>query len=555
MVNTTGHRYAESRHGDTRLRPPRKSARSKLPSRYQLRPARLGTDVRRTERWMRRKGFASYFKGGQGQTLVTATVTPAVTVRTRWEGPYRFRLLVTDVGIVAGAVLLAQYVRFDQPPLPHSGTSYLLSVYSILFAVLWLVALAIAGARSSRVIGDGIDEYRAVVSASFGTFGAIAITSLLFKLGTSREYLAIALPIGTAGLLVGRHFWRKQISRERSRGGCQTFVLAIGDRRAVSVLAREMTRKPNNGYRIVGVGIPGYGQPRGETILVNGEEIPILGDEAHALAGINECGADTVAVTGTEHFGVDGIRKLLWHLESLDVDLVVSPGVIDVAGQRLIMRPVSDYPLIHVVKPQYQGAKRFQKRAFDFCFAVAALVAAAPILLVAAIAIRLTSRGPIFYAAERIGLDGQPFTMLKLRTMVLDADSQLEKLADQNESEGAVLFKIRNDPRITPVGKILRRHSLDELPQFMNVLKQEMSVVGPRPPLRREVDTYDGDVKRRLLVRPGITGLWQVSGRSDLSWEESVRLDLSYVENWSMVTDLVIILKTLRAFLLHEGAY
>jgi len=290
-------------------------------------------------------------------------------------------------------------------------------------------------------------------------------------------------------------------------------------------------------------------------MLVNGEEIPILGDEVRALEAINECSANTVAITGTEHFGVDGIRKLLWQLEPLDVDLVVSPGVIDVAGPRLVMRPLSGYPLIHVEKPQYQGAKRFQKRAFDFCFALAALVAASPILLCAALAIKLTSRGPVFYAAERIGLDGQPFTMQKLRTMVADAEAQLEKLADQNESPGEVLFKIRDDPRITAVGKVLRRYSLDELPQFINVLKQEMSIVGPRPPLRCEVDTYDGEVKRRLLVRPGITGLWQISGRSNLSWEESVRLDLSYVENWSTVSDLVIILRTVHAVLLRRGAY
>jgi exopolysaccharide biosynthesis polyprenyl glycosylphosphotransferase len=488
------------------------------------------------------------------ETLFHATIPPVATLRTRWESLYALRLLVTDAVIVAAAVLLAQYIRFGQAELPQ-GTSNRLTVYSVLFATVWLSALAIFRTRSPRVIGDGFDEYRSVVSASFWTFGAIAIASLLFKLDTSRGYLAVTLPIGSVGLLLGRHFWRKQILRERSSGGCQRSVLAIGDRRAVSVLVREITRKQNDGYRIVGVGVPGYGEPRGETLMVNGREVPILGDEMRALAAINHCGANTVAITGTEHFGANGLRKLLWRLEALDVDLVVSPGVIDIAGRRLLMRPVSGYPLIHVEKPQYQGAKRFQKRAFDFCFAFAAMVAASPILLAAAIAIKLTSRGPVFYAAERIGLDGQPFTMLKLRTMVVDADAQLEKLVDRNESQGAVLFKIREDPRVTTVGKILRRYSLDELPQFINVLKQEMSVVGPRPPLRREVDTYDGDVKRRLLVRPGVTGLWQVSGRSDLSWEESVRLDLSYVENWSMGGDLVIILKTLGAVLHSEGAY
>jgi exopolysaccharide biosynthesis polyprenyl glycosylphosphotransferase len=219
------------------------------------------------------------------------------------------------------------------------------------------------------------------------------------------------------------------------------------------------------------------------------------------------------------------------------------------------MRPVSDYPLIHVEKPQYQGAKRFQKRAFDFCFALAAIIGTSPILLLAAIMTKLTSRGPVFYASERIGLDGKPFTMLKLRTMVADADAQLPALAGLSDTPNGVLFKMRNDPRVTPVGRIFRRFSIDELPQFINVLKQDMSVVGPRPPLRTEVEMYDGDVKRRLLVKPGVSGLWQVSGRSDLSWEESVRLDLFYVENWSMVADLIIILKTLRTVLRRRGAY
>jgi exopolysaccharide biosynthesis polyprenyl glycosylphosphotransferase len=236
------------------------------------------------------------------------------------------------------------------------------------------------------------------------------------------------------------------------------------------------------------------------------------------------------------------------------VDLVVSTGAMDVALSRLVMRPIAGLPLLHIDKPQYRGAKRFQKRAFDFCFALAALTVTLPILVVTAIAIKITSRGPVFYSSERIGIDGRPFPMLKFRTMVQDADKQLLNLLDDNESDG-LLFKIRKDPRVTPVGRVLRRFSIDELPQFINVLRREMSVVGPRPPLRREVDAYDCEVLRRLLVKPGITGLWQVSGRSDLSWNEAVRLDLSYVDNWSMVGDILIIAKTIGAVLKSKGAY
>ena len=237
----------------------------------------------------------------------------------------------------------------------------------------------------------------------------------------------------------------------------------------------------------------------------------------------------------------------------MDVELVVSPCVMDVALSRLVMRPTAGLPLLHIDKPQYRGAKRFQKRAFDFCFAFAALAATLPILPVVAIAIKVTSRGPVFYSAERIGIDGRPFSMLKFRTMVQDADKQLESLLDKNENDG-LLFKIRDDPRVTSIGRVLRRFSIDELPQFINVLRRDMSVVGPRPPLRREVEAYDHDVQRRLLVKPGVTGLWQVSGRSDLSWDKSVRLDLSYVDNWSMVGDILIIAKTVRAVFQRKGA-
>jgi exopolysaccharide biosynthesis polyprenyl glycosylphosphotransferase len=219
------------------------------------------------------------------------------------------------------------------------------------------------------------------------------------------------------------------------------------------------------------------------------------------------------------------------------------------------MRPVAGLPLIHVEKPQYSGTKKVQKLAFDYFVSLGVLLCALPVMIAAAIAIKLTSKGPVFYRSERIGLEGTPFQMVKFRTMVDGADKQVASLAETNESVGGVLFKIKDDPRITGIGHLLRKYSIDELPQFFNVLKRDMSVVGPRPPLRREVDTYNDQVRRRLLVLPGITGLWQVSGRSDLSWEDSVRLDLSYVENWSITNDVLIAVKTIRTVATGNGAY
>ncbi len=473
----------------------------------------------------------------------------------RWQRRYSACLRVSDSVIVFASVMLAQFVRFGDNPATSGYTALVMTSFSVLFAALWMSFLAVFHSRSTRIIGAGIDEYRRIVSASFWTFGTIAMATLLARIFLARGYLAVALPVGTIALLASRALWRHHLAGKRAHGKCQTRVLAIGDHRAVSHLGHELTRNPRGGYIVVGVGIPGYGPSRGESLMVHGREIPILGDETQALSAIGHCGADTVAVTGTERFGVQEIRQLMWRLETMDVDLVVAPGVMDVAEGRLAMRPVAGFPLLHVEKPQYQEAKCFQKRAFDFCFALAALIGTSPLLIASAIAIKLTSKGPIFYPSERIGLDGKPFAMLKFRTMVDGADKQIDSLLALNESTGGMLFKIREDPRVTHIGRMLRRFSIDELPQFINVLKRDMSVVGPRPPLKREVAKYNGDVKRRMLVKPGVTGLWQVSGRSDLSWDESVRLDLSYVDNWSMAGDLLIIAKTVKAVLMSDGAY
>jgi exopolysaccharide biosynthesis polyprenyl glycosylphosphotransferase len=483
-----------------------------------------------------------------------ALLPSKVFERTRWQRQYAAKLQITDTLVVSAAVVLAQYIRFGPTLRPPGYVEYYVLAFSILFVIAWMAALAAFHSRSPRLIGTGIEEFRRVVAASLWTFGAIAIVTLLLKIDIARGYLAVALPVGTLGLVMSRSFWRGFVARRRAEGGYQTAVLAIGERDAVEHLATELTRNPMDGYQIAGVAIPGYGPPRGEHLSIHGQSIPIVGGEGHVLSAIRTCGADTVAIAGTEHFGVRGIRRLIWDLESMGVDLVVSTGVMDVALSRLVMRPIAGLPLLHIEKPQYLGTKRFQKRAFDFCFALAALIGTAPILIATAIIIKATSRGPVFYSSERIGIDGKPFAMLKFRTMVKDADKQLADLLHRNETDGP-LFKIQNDPRITPVGRVLRRYSIDELPQFFNVLRHDMSVVGPRPPLRREVEAYDCDVLRKLLVKPGVTGLWQVSGRADLSWSQAVRLDLAYVDNWSMVGDLLIIAKTLRAVFGRAGAY
>lgn len=428
-------------------------------------------------------------------------------------------------------------------------------IVSVAIAAVWMAALSINHSRSTRIIGSGAEEYRRVLLATLAVFGGVAIVSMLFKLEIARGYLMIALPAGILFLVLFRWMARQVIARVREKHGrCITRVLVVGIPSAVRDLTSSLAREPRSEYQVVGACVPGP-IPRKKIDVPGVGEIPSFGDESNVVGAVTATGSHAVAVTATERLNGRGIRDLSWELEKLDIDLLVAPGVVDIAGPRLQMRPVAGLPLIHIEKPQYHGAKRFQKRFFDVAFSSAVLLFGLPVLLTVALAVKLTSKGSVFYRQERIGLDGKPFEMIKFRTMVDGADKMVDKLAALNESEGGVLFKIRDDPRVTRVGKILRKYSIDELPQFINVLKRDMSVVGPRPPLANEAKSYDHHAKRRLLVRPGITGLWQVSGRSDLSWDDSVRLDLFYVENWSMISDLLIALKTVKAMLSHSGAY
>jgi exopolysaccharide biosynthesis polyprenyl glycosylphosphotransferase len=488
---------------------------------------------------------------GTTGTALKAVPAPAPT----WVHLYCHRLLLTDLAAILVAVSTAQVIRFGVGNDPVLADTSLISytVVSIVLGSAWVLALLLFRAREPRIVGNGVEEYRRVAHASLGLFGTVAIVGFLLKLDLARGYLAVALPVGTLLLLAGRRFWRSWLMRQRAERRCYSKVLVVGSHKAAVAMAETFERDPAAGFHVVGVCEPGWGNT-GKLLDIDGHRVPVLGDEHAVLDAIARSGADTVAVSNTEFLGAAGMRALAWDLEATQTNLVVSSGVVDVAGPRLQISPVAGLPLLHVDKPQYKGASKFRKVAFDLVGASCALLALSPLMLVVALAIKLTSRGPVFYKAERIGLNGEPFAMMKFRSMVVHADYIRPNLVAQNEGAGP-LFKMKKDPRVTPLGRWLRRFSLDELPQLFNVLAGQMSIVGPRPPLRSEVLTYSGDVHRRLLVKPGITGLWQVSGRSDLSWEESVRLDLYYVENWSFTQDLVISWRTLRAVFSSSGAY
>ncbi|GAA1954181.1 sugar transferase [Microbacterium aquimaris] len=461
-------------------------------------------------------------------------------------------MLVTDFFVLVWVVFGAQIVWFGTGNVDlaiHddariSAISYWL--FSAGLVVLWMWALSLIDSRSDRVVGTGTTEYVRVASASITLFGFIAIGAFLLKVEVARGYLLISLPLGILVLVFARWMWRQWLIAHRSMNEYSARVLLVGSPDSVTQIARELDRTPSAGYRVVGACTTSNGQ----SLTVRGSELPILGGLDDVDFAIAQTGADTVAVTSTDELPPDKVKQISWRLEAGKQHLVLAPSIVDIAGPRLHTRPVAGLPLIHVETPRFSRGQLFLKRMVDLVASVLGVIILSPLLAFLAITVRLSSEGPVFFRQTRIGLRGKEFTMIKFRSMVVNAEELLEKLAQQERDAGnEVLFKMQNDPRVTPIGRVMRKFSLDELPQLFNVIGGSMSLVGPRPPLPSEVAQYADHVHRRFIVKPGITGLWQVSGRSTLSWEDSVRLDLSYVENWSLIADMVVIARTARAVL------
>jgi exopolysaccharide biosynthesis polyprenyl glycosylphosphotransferase len=461
-----------------------------------------------------------------------------------WIRAYLRQAIAVDYACALVAGLLGLWIRFD-------SASYSLGPYvalSLSLPVFWLAAVALAGGYDSRFVGSGSDEFRRVLNAGVSLTAGVAVLSYVGKLDIAREYVVIALPCATVFDLVARYCLRRRLHRRRRLGHCMRRVLAVGHPSAVADLVTELRRDSYHGLTVVAACLANAGT------MAELAGVPVCGELGDAASAVQRAGADMVAVVSCPEMNGIRLRELAWSLEKTGTDLCVAPALMDVAGPRTTIRPVAGLPLLHVDHPELTGAKQAIKATFDRVSAVVALILLAPLLFAIAVAIRLGEGGPVLFRQTRVGKDGRPFTLVKFRTMVADAEQRKAQLAALNEFNG-VLFKIRDDPRLTRTGMWLRRWSLDELPQLFNVLIGEMSLVGPRPPLPDEAARYAEHVRRRLVVKPGITGLWQVNGRSDLSWEESVRLDLRYVENWSLVLDLQILWKTRAAVIRGSGAY
>ena len=477
-----------------------------------------------------------------------------------WERRYGKKLFATDAAIVVASVALAQFLRFGiaatELQIPLEGRTDFSVAYTLLslaIALVWVFTLTVSGSRAPQVIGTGATEYMRVVNATLFTFGAFAILAFSLKAQIGRGYLFIALPIGLFALLLSRWLWRRRLHAQRGRGKNSYRTLIVGDWSKSRHVAQEIMKSSVNGFWIVGAATeaPVAGAVATQTLV---GDIEIVADYAKVIEAVDRLDVDTVILTGSDAISPERIREIGWQLEARHVSLIVAAALTDVAGPRIHTRPVSGLPLIHVEFPTFTGSKHFMKRMFDLLGSTLFIALLALPMLVVAAAVKLTSKGPVIYRQERIGLNGKHFAMYKFRSMVADADDLLPSLLDQSEGNG-VLFKMKNDPRVTPVGRFIRKYSIDELPQLFNVWGGTMSLVGPRPPLPREVEGYEDWVHRRLLVKPGITGLWQVSGRSNLSWEDSVRLDLYYVENWSLVGDIVLLWRTVKTVVRPEGAY
>ncbi|MET0975879.1 MAG: sugar transferase [Leifsonia sp.] len=486
--------------------------------------------------------------------------TPPETAETRhvdthlsglkWARRYRDKLRLSDTVIVVlavGAALVTGLLVTGAP----AGRALVYGSGAASLSLIWIATMAAFHTRDSHTIGVGALEYKRVANATALAFGLFAIGCIVFTVDFAKTYFLVALPLGLGGIILERWMWRKWLLRQRAFGHYLARAIVVGERADVAYVAQQVERKSGATFFIVGAAIDG--DDRTDLIAAD-HHIPVISDMNGVADAAAEWSADTVIVAGQRAGESDYIRTLGWSLEGTATELVLSSRLTDVAGPRIHFRPVEGLPLIHVEIPSFEGWKHVLKRTFDVVLSGCALVLLAPVLVAIGIVVRLDSPGPVLFRQERCGRNGRTFQMLKFRSMVETAEDDLAGLLDLNEANG-LLFKLRNDPRVTRVGAFLRKYSLDELPQIWNVLTGDMSIVGPRPPLRSEVDAYEENVHRRLFIKPGLTGLWQISGRSDLSWEESVRLDLYYVENWSLTGDLMIIWRTFKTILRPVGAY
>jgi exopolysaccharide biosynthesis polyprenyl glycosylphosphotransferase len=466
-----------------------------------------------------------------------------------WEPRYRRYVITSDILVtVLAAFVVGGLLSVGGAALFKDLTLGLLSVISV------ICSLAMNRAWHPTVLGQGADEYVRLGRGMFAGAVALGLAGLATGVVSTRPWVFVVIPATAVLALVARYLLRQVLHRARYEGECLLPVMAAGGIDSVRDLIRRTRAAPHVGWRVDAIcTVDGKGD-RGNAAGIEVDGVSVIGTLDELADHVRRGGYRIVAITADQYWTPRRLQQLAWKLEGSGAEMVVAPTLMEVAGPRLHVSGVLGMPLLRVTAPAFSGVRRFVKGVVDRVGSFVLLALGLPFMLVAAAAIMVDSRGGVFYRQRRVGKDGEEFMILKFRTMVRDADKHKAGLADVNEGAG-VLFKMRRDPRVTRVGSLMRRYSIDELPQLINVLTGSMSLVGPRPPLPEESARYEADVRRRLLVKPGLTGLWQVSGRSDLPWEEAVRLDLRYVEDWSLALDAMILWKTFRAVLGGQGAY
>lgn len=457
---------------------------------------------------------------------------------------YLTRLRITDAAVIALAMGTTFALRLADDRIGAA-------VLCALVGLCWYLLLGVIGCRDRRQLGVGATEYKNLLTGTIVVFGSLGVADLMIGAHLGREYAA-AFPVGIVGLALTRWSWRNWLVARGKERRYLRRALVVGTRDDVRYVMRQIQESGGPAFNVIGAAVAELGDP----YLRDGESrIPVLAGYANVAEAAAAAEVDAVIVASQPHDGGAFVRNLGWSLEGCGADLVLAARLVDVAGPRVRFTPVQGLPLIHVDIPTFEGGKHVLKRFVDIVGAASALLLLSPVFLAIAIVIKADDGGAVFFRQTRVGKDGSLFRMVKFRSMVTDAEARLAQLRTDSDDGNGMLFKLKDDPRVTRAGRFLRRYSIDEFPQFWNVLVGEMSLVGPRPPLPTEVAAYENPVHRRLYIKPGLTGLWQVNGRSDLSWDESVRLDLYYVENWSLAGDLLILWRTVRVLLNPVGAY
>ena len=456
-----------------------------------------------------------------------------------WKPKLRKNLAFFDLVTLTFSLAIVLTIRFPNTWQGNLSEYELRNiVLGLLVLISWLFFLWFNGSRDTNILGFGADEYKRLTNATLLSFTFIAFVSYIFKLEISRAFVLSVFPFGLLLLFVVRRVLRRRLLRARNKGRYLSRVLLLHSGTSDPVEAR-LALAQHAGFNIVH-----------KIVTSENNKFDIKEIVAQALA--NNC--DQIMVGQSAVISASELRKLGWALEETNIDLIVAPAVTEIAGPRLKVSNVEGLPLLHLEQPDFSGTSRITKRLLDLILSIFGLIVISPFLIIIALIIKFYDRGSILYSQKRIGQNNKEFRVYKFRTMFEGSHEQRAKVMAETNKDPR-LAKDPQDPRVTKPGLFLRRWSIDEIPQLINVLKGEMSLVGPRPPLAEEVNQYEKSETRRLLVKPGLTGLWQVSGRSELDWEDAVRLDLYYVENWSLTLDLLIIIRTAAAVWRGEGAY